>query len=110
MDLVKIGNEYVNPEQVVNVSYSRNMDGDKYVVSVYLTNGKVVKEVVKQNYAIHTVIERLTTMDIKIYAKRIKNYCEEHDNCDTCVYKDRGCFIFEENGSVANRPEWWNVD
>lgn len=59
MKLVQIGHEYVNPEYVVSVGYSRNMDGDKYVVSVYLVGGRVVKEVVKQRYDIKKVIARL---------------------------------------------------
>ena len=59
MKLVQIGHEYVNPEHVVSVSSSRNMDGDKYVVSVYLVGGRVVKEVVMQRHDIKKVIARL---------------------------------------------------
>lgn len=97
MDLVKIGNEYVNPEQVVSVSYSRTMDGDKYVVSVYLVGGRVVKEVVKQSYSVKTVIERLTTtsIDIKACARKIKEYCAEraYGRCKSCALYDNGCFV-----------------
>lgn len=98
MNLVKIGNEYVNPEQVVNVSYSRTMDGDKYVVSVYLIGGRVVKEVVMQRYGIKTVIERLTTTstDIKACARKIKEYCT-YGKCDNC--------IFHSNGRCFTQPE-----
>lgn len=97
MKLVKIGNEYVNPEQVVNVSHSRTMDGDKYVVSVYLIGGRVVKEVVKQRYSVKTVIERLTTTstDIKACARKIKEYCAEraYGRCESCALYNNGCFV-----------------
>ena len=97
MKLVKFGNEYVNPEQVVNVSHSRTMDGDKYVVSVYLIGGRVVKEVVKQRYSVKTVIERLTTTstDIKACARKIKEYCAEraYGRCESCALYNNGCFV-----------------
>lgn len=97
MNLVQIGNEYVNPEQVVNVSYSRTMDGDKYIVSVHLVGGRVVKEIVKQSCSIKIVIERLTTTstDIKACARKIKEYCYERafGKCKSCALYNNGCFV-----------------
>lgn len=97
MKLVKIGNEYVNPEQVVNVSCSRTMDGDKYVVSVYLVGGRVVKEVAAQRYDVKTVVERLTaeSADVKECARKIKEYCAERafDKCKSCALYNDGCFV-----------------
>lgn len=118
MKLVKIGNEYVNPEQVVNVSCSRTMDGDKYVVSVYLIGGRVVKEVVTQRYSVKTVIERLTatSTDIKACAKRIRDCCRtyrenpETGYCQGCPfwYKSdycHGCILRD-----GTNPGDWDLD
>lgn len=117
MKLVKIGNEYVNPEQVVNVSYSRTMEGDKYVVSVYLIGGRVVKEVVKQRYSVKTVIERLTTTstDIKACARKIKEYCAEraYGRYESCALYNNGCFVghahkdeFTDSYDVDSPLDW----
>lgn len=97
MKLVKIGDDYVNPDKVISIEYVSYADINKRKIEVHLTDGLVVQEHVKTKQDIDNIINRLTSTDVIECARKIRDCCR--------TYREE-----PETGYCQGCPFWFKSD
>ena len=109
MNLVLVGDKYVNPDMVIHVDIINDYYSNKNKLAVHLTDGTVAEVFITTKSDIDKIIKRLTTNiattsastqeiqgDEAIEcAKKIKDYCAERAfaRCKSCALYHDGCFV-----------------
>lgn len=121
MKLVKIGDDYVNPDKVISIEYVSYADINKRKIEVYLTDGLVVQEHVKTKQDIDDIINRLTSTDVIECARKIRGCCQayrynaETNYCQGCPFWYKGdcftgCILQDSRRNEVDNPGDWDLD
>lgn len=121
MKLVKVGNDYVNPDKIISIEYVSLADINKRKIEVHLIDGLVVQEPVKTKQDIDNIISRLTGTDVVECAKKIRDCCQtyrdnaETDYCQGCPFWYKGvyftgCLLKDSTYNEVDNPGDWELD
>lgn len=121
MKLVKIGDDYINPDKVISIEYVPYADINKRKIEVHLVNGLVAQEHVKTKSDIDNIISRLTGTDVVECAKKIRDCCQtyrdnaETDYCQGCPFWYKGvyftgCLLKDSTYNEVDNPGDWELD
>ena len=121
MKLVKIGDDYINPDKVISIGNIFYADINKRKIEVHLIDGLVVQENVKTKQDIDNIINRLTSTDVIECARKIRDCCQtyrknpETGYCQGCPfwYKSgdgSGCVLRDDKYNEVDNPGDCDLD